>query len=557
MFGNNFGGGSSMFQSNPFGVQPAPGTTTSNPAGSAAAATSSSPSAKRQKLDTSSVAAAAPALLPPIPKEQAAPQHVDANQLAVLEDKNDPLGPLQPGQSTSVQGSGTSVYTIERKGGATIEAGAYYQCSCPAFKFSNKANKGKPWAARTCKHLQKLRGMDREEQRIRDWMALHGAGGAKVSGGAGEDGLGEKAVKPAKAKAKAKAGAAAAKKRARKSDDQVVDEAADNKDGEEEEGAVALLLAQTWNPATHDVTNYWASEKLDGVRAYWDNEQQKFFSRAGNVFHAPKFFTDALPKSHKLDGELFLGRKKFQECVSTVRKHVPLDHEWRRMKYMVFDVVDESLRFEERMALAKKLLAAQNSTSNNPSYAVFHEHTQLKLSGATTNPPGEQLQPPTSKSPSSSSKTTTTTATAAAGAKSSKTNNPPNNPLKDKVNEIVFAMLKKVEQDGGEGLMLREPNSLYERKRSNTLLKVKTFFDLDATVVRIEQGAGKHKNRMGALVCKDAMNRSIEFKVGTGFTDEMRENPPPVGSLITVKYQEKTKDGKPRFPVFMRVRTDK
>ena len=60
-------------------------------------------------------------------------------------------------------------------------------------------------------------------------------------------------------------------------------------------------------------------------------------------------------------------------------------------------------------------------------------------------------------------------------------------------------LLKEVEGEGGEGLMLRRPGSLYEGKRSGTLLKVKSFFDAEAEVVGYEAGKGKHKGATGAL----------------------------------------------------------
>lgn len=60
-------------------------------------------------------------------------------------------------------------------------------------------------------------------------------------------------------------------------------------------------------------------------------------------------------------------------------------------------------------------------------------------------------------------------------------------------------LLGEVEKKGGEGLMLRKPGSLYEGKRSSTLLKVKSFYDAEALVVGHEPGKGKHKGFCGAL----------------------------------------------------------
>jgi DNA ligase-1 len=100
-------------------------------------------------------------------------------------------------------------------------------------------------------------------------------------------------------------------------------------------GAVApgLLLAHTWQNDV-DLTDWWVSEKLDGVRAYWDGSQ--FISRLGNVYHAPDFFVAGLPKT-PLDGELWLGRKAFQRCVSIVRRQDKSEH-WRSIRFLVFDL---------------------------------------------------------------------------------------------------------------------------------------------------------------------------------------------------------------------------
>ena len=102
--------------------------------------------------------------------------------------------------------------------------------------------------------------------------------------------------------------------------------------------------------------------------------------------------------------------------------------------------------------------------------------------------------------------------------------------------------------------MLRQPGSAYEVGRSATLLKVKTFRDAEATVVGHQPGAGKHKGRLGALLVRLA--DGTEFAVGTGFTDKERSAPPPVGSVITFRYQELSDAGVPRFPSYVGVRID-
>ena len=98
--------------------------------------------------------------------------------------------------------------------------------------------------------------------------------------------------------------------------------------------------------------------------------------------------------------------------------------------------------------------------------------------------------------------------------------------------------------------MLREPASRYEAGRSATLLKVKRFHDAEARVREHLPGSGRHRGRLGALLVE--LPDGTTFSVGTGFTDAQRESPPPVGSLITFRYQELTDGGVPRFPSYVR-----
>ena len=102
--------------------------------------------------------------------------------------------------------------------------------------------------------------------------------------------------------------------------------------------------------------------------------------------------------------------------------------------------------------------------------------------------------------------------------------------------------------------MLRQPGSRYEVGRSSTLVKAKLLLELDAQVVEQLTGQGRHRGRMGALLVQLA--NGLRFNVGTGFTDAQRETPPAVGSVISVRYQELTDRGVPRFPSFLRVRRD-
>jgi DNA ligase-1 len=116
--------------------------------------------------------------------------------------------------------------------------------------------------------------------------------------------------------------------------------------------------------------------------------------------------------------------------------------------------------------------------------------------------------------------------------------------------------LERVNKIEGEGLMLRDPASAYENRRSKSLLKVKTFHDDEAVVLGYKPGTGRCQGMVGALKCRNT--HGVEFEVGSGLNDDMRRKPPKIGSKITYKYQEFNKDsGKPRFPTFLRVFEEK
>jgi DNA ligase-1 len=259
--------------------------------------------------------------------------------------------------------------------------GGVYSCTCPAWR-----NQSIAIERRTCKHLRKLRGDAAEEARIGGALPVR--------------------AKPA---------------------------------GEDTEGP-PLLLAERWDNVA-DLSGWWMSEKLDGVRAYWDGKQ--FLSRLGNVYYAPDWFVDELPEV-PLDGELWIDRKKFQRTVSIARRQDKSDH-WRELRFVVFDAPTQNGGFEQRLKFIEDLFARQKLE-----FALTHAHERCR----------------------------------------------------DLAH--LRAELTRIEAVGGEGLMLREPGSKYAVGRSATLLKVKTFHDAEAKVLGHQAGAGRHKGRLGALLVEMA-----------------------------------------------------
>ncbi len=112
--------------------------------------------------------------------------------------------------------------------------------------------------------------------------------------------------------------------------------------------------------------------------------------------------------------------------------------------------------------------------------------------------------------------------------------------------------------------MVRNPVSSYETGRSSDALKVKLQQDAECKIKRYTAGKGKYLGKVGALACEimegqfmhltDSKDRLL--KIGSGLSDLQRSQPPKIGSVITFQYNGLTQKGLPRFPVFLRVRTD-
>jgi DNA ligase 1 len=182
------------------------------------------------------------------------------------------MADLADGESVEMKGSGAKPYVLKNVGGV-------YSCSCPAWR-----NQSTAIERRSCKHLRKLRGGAAEDARI-------GQGLPPRPEPEGEDGPGAGADK----------------------------------------AGPPLLLAERWDTA-QDLAGWWLSEKLDGVRAYWDGTA--LISRLGNRFHAPDWFPAGLPEI-PLDGELWIDRKAFQRTVGIVRRQDKTDL-WKQVRYVAF-----------------------------------------------------------------------------------------------------------------------------------------------------------------------------------------------------------------------------
>jgi ATP-dependent DNA ligase len=120
-------------------------------------------------------------------------------------------------------------------------------------------------------------------------------------------------------------------------------------------------LLTTTIPA--DVRGWWASEKFDGVRAIWNGRSLHY--RSGRAINAPEWFTRGLPAGIRLDGELWMGRGKFDDLVSAIQKK---GSDWNGIRFMIFDLAAPG-GFEERLDRASTRLAptpARLGADRNP-----------------------------------------------------------------------------------------------------------------------------------------------------------------------------------------------
>src|ERR1044071_5695756 len=119
-----------------------------------------------------------------------------------------------------------------------------------------------------------------------------------------------------------------------------------------------LLLANELRPDI-DPAKYLVSEKYDGVRAFWDGKFFRF--RSGRIVNAPGWFLNQLP-AESLDGELWIGRGRFEELSGIVRKETPNEQEWRQIKYMLFELPGAGGTFAQRANRIREIASSRPGT---------------------------------------------------------------------------------------------------------------------------------------------------------------------------------------------------
>ncbi len=197
---------------------------------------------------------------------------------------------------------------------------------------------------------------------------------------------------------------------------------------------IQFSFSQQINEQELQLGHYWMSEKLDGIRALWTGKE--LLTRKGNPIIAPDWFTQSLPNT-PLEGELWAGRGKFSQVQQVVSKDTPLSDEWRTIKFMLFDIPNSPLSYQQRY------------------YQLQQQVDQLQLQHT------QLIQ----QSPIDSY-------------------------------DALIERLQATESQNGEGLMLRKfaPNT------SSDIIKIKKYMDSEGTVIGYKPGKGKYQGMVGSLI---------------------------------------------------------
>ncbi|MBL8762316.1 MAG: DNA ligase [Phycisphaerae bacterium] len=254
-------------------------------------------------------------------------------------------------------------------------------------------------------------------------------------------------------------------------------------------------LADTYSEPAHNPAGMLFSEKLDGVRALWTGRE--LLTRAGNRIAAPAWWIDGLPTRHRFDGELWIGRGRFDHVSGVVRRKLG-GPEWSAVAFMVFDAPDAAGGLGLRLAFARRAIGLAT-------HARVIDHAEC--SGP------DQLR----------------------------------------------RQLARVISVGGEGIMLRSASASWRPGRSAAWLKVKPRDESDGVVIgHVWRPRGTGPELVRALRCTvdDGTGTPIGVDVGTGLSELQRLRPPAVGCLVRIVHAGRTPAGVPRHPVFAGVRAD-
>lgn len=336
-----------------------------------------------------------------------------------------------------------------------------------------------------------------------------------------------------------------------------------------------VQLAHTYDSKKHSISGWYASKKLDGMRAFWDggvssgsdkakvpwantNKDDRYiqspiatglWSRLGNIIHAPDYWLNELP-TVPLDGELYSETMTRQELFSTIKKLTPDPIAWREVKFYAFDIPPLDTFFEDGVVSNIDLRINREACLDfikdfdfdwmpdniTPYWKIVKMlpkvvHTDIVV-------PHRQIELP---------------------------HVDPESTLDRLTNEIV--------ERGGEGMIVRHPSAFYTTIRSHQILKVKPYADDEGVIIGFNAGEGKYRGMIGSVNLRLRNTLTISL---SGFTDEERKLPQDAakwsydhpgedcpdwinglyfkkGDVITFKYRGLSDDGRPMEARYLRL----
>jgi DNA ligase-1 len=200
--------------------------------------------------------------------------------------------------------------------------------------------------------------------------------------------------------------------------------------------ASALTLQKPNIFSDQNISGWMISEKLDGIRGYWDGKQ--LLSRQNKPRNAPAWFTQDLPP-FALDGELWTARADFENIQSIVMDDKPSE-KWKEITYNIFEVPRAEGNFTQRLQKAQEYITAHHLLHVRiVEQKICHDTKELK------------------------------------------------------------AFLHEIVKKRGEGTVIKDGSLNYFEGRSDSILKVKLAQDMEGKVVGYKAGTGKYKGMMGSL----------------------------------------------------------
>ncbi len=263
-----------------------------------------------------------------------------------------------------------------------------------------------------------------------------------------------------------------------------------------------------------NLNDYAVSEKFDGIRALWDG--QNMFSKSGKILAIPRCFSEKLaildlPKGDFVEGEIWIDYGAFEAISSVIRRKNPTCEDFSKVKYLIFNAHTAISHCEKREAIrgnqhCQKYDSVVDMAQNLAKIVPFCDSTNAQICVI------RQVRVDSQKE------------------------------LSDFFNAVIAK--------GGEGVIVRDSRVAFKLKPQN---------DAECKIIDFSRGKGRIRGKIGAIICESLENKNSGiakgkiFRIGSGLSDEIRSNPPPIGTIITYKFSGISKNGIPKHTRFLRI----